>query len=138
VAHFLRQALKGEPVTIYGDGKQVRDLLYVDDLVRAMHTAHERMDIAAGQVFNMGGGAGNSVSLLELLEQIRLLTGETVKIEWGPERLADQRWFIADTAKIRNSLGWAPRTSVREGLRKLTAWYQSRPSLVEQSTAQVA
>jgi CDP-paratose 2-epimerase len=133
VAHFLRQALKGEPVTIYGDGKQVRDLLFVDDLVRAMHSVHEQMDLAAGHAFNMGGGRANSTSLLDLLDEIRLLTGTPVNVEWGTERLADQRWFVADTSKMRNLLGWSPRISIREGLRKLTSWYLSRSSVVDQA-----
>ncbi len=138
VAHFLRQALKDEPITIYGDGKQVRDLLFVHDLVRAMHLVHDNMDIAAGQVFNMGGGRENSASLLELLDEIRALTGNRVAIEWGSERLADQRWFVADTSKIRNLLGWTPRIGIRDGLRLLYNWYCSRPSLIDHAAVQVA
>ncbi|MBV9082721.1 MAG: GDP-mannose 4,6-dehydratase [Acidobacteriaceae bacterium] len=137
VAHFLRQALKGEPITVYGDGKQVRDLLFVDDLVHAMHLVHGNMDLAAGQVFNIGGGPQNSSSLLELIDEIRLLTGNAVNVEWGPERLADQRWFIADTSKIHSLLGWRPHVSIREGLRTLHEWYLSRGSLV-QAQVQVA
>jgi CDP-paratose 2-epimerase len=138
VAHFVRQALKGEPITIFGDGKQVRDLLFVDDLVRAMHLVHENMELAAGQVFNMGGGRQNSTSLLDLIQQLGTLTGGPVAIEWGPERLADQRWFVADTRKIRDVLGWTPEFSIREGLRTLYNWYLSRPSLFEHSAVQVA
>ncbi|MDQ2774000.1 MAG: SDR family NAD(P)-dependent oxidoreductase [Acidobacteriota bacterium] len=138
VAHFVRQALKGEPITIFGDGKQVRDLLFVDDLVRAMHLVHENMELAAGQVFNMGGGKQNSTSLLDLIQQLGTLTGSPVAIEWGPERLADQRWFVADTRKIRDVLGWTPQFSIREGLRTLYNWYLSRPSLFEHSAVQVA
>ncbi len=138
VAHFVRQALKGEPITIFGDGKQVRDLLFVDDLVRAMHLVHENMELAAGQVFNMGGGRQNSTSLLDLIQQLGTLTGSPVAIEWGPERLADQRWFVADTRKIRDVLGWTPQFSIREGLRTLYNWYLSRPSLFEHSAVQVA
>lgn len=138
VAHFLRQALKGEPITIFGDGKQVRDLLFVDDLVRAMRMALDQVDVAAGQAFNMGGGLQNSTSLLELIAEIRSLTRSKVEIEWGPERLADQRWFVADTSRARDVLGWRPKVSIREGLRKLHDWYLERPSLVEQRAVQVA
>ena len=138
VAHFLRQAMKSEPITIYGDGKQVRDLLFIDDLVKAMHLAMANINSVAGQVFNMGGGVENSTNLLDLIHEIQLLTGTRVGIEWGSERLADQRWFVANTARIRKSLGWVPTVTIQEGLRSLHEWYESRPALVAQSTVQVA
>ncbi|MGI9069888.1 MAG: SDR family NAD(P)-dependent oxidoreductase [Bryobacteraceae bacterium] len=138
VAHFLRQALKGEPITIYGDGKQVRDLLFVEDLVDAMLRVQENMPIAAGEAFNVGGGPENSSSLLELISEIELLTGSSVIVDRGPERLADQRWFVADTSKIRKLVGWSPRIGVREGLRALQNWYVGRPLLLAQSEVQVA
>ncbi|MFL6350658.1 MAG: SDR family NAD(P)-dependent oxidoreductase [Bryobacteraceae bacterium] len=138
VAHFLRQALKGEPITIYGDGKQVRDLLFVEDLVDAMLLVQQNMSIAAGDAFNVGGGPENSSSLIELISEIELLTGSTVAIDRGPERLADQRWFVADISKIQKLLGWSPRTNIREGLRALRDWYVARPSLLAQSEVQVA
>jgi CDP-paratose 2-epimerase len=138
VAHFLRQALKGEPITIYGDGKQVRDLLFVEDLVDVMRLVQDNMPIAAGEAFNVGGGAQNSSSLIELIREIELLTGTSVTVDYGPERLGDQRWFVADTSKIRNLLGWSPRRDIREGLRALQNWYLGRPSLFAQSEVQVA
>ncbi len=138
VAHFLRQAMKGEPITIYGDGKQVRDLLFVEDLVRAMRMAQENMSVAGGEAFNLGGGFDNSTSLLELLDEIKQLTGNPVDIDWGPERLADQKWYVADTRKIRALLGWTTTVSIRQGLRTLRDWYLERPALVAQSEAQVA
>lgn len=138
VAHFVRQAMKGEPITIYGDGKQVRDLLFVDDLVRAMQLAQEKIDITAGEPFNLGGGPANSTSLLELIQEIRRLTGNPVEIDWGPERLGDQKWYVADTSKIRNALGWSPVVSIREGVRALFEWYAERPWLIEHSKVMVA
>src|SRR5579884_2299255 len=107
VAHFIRQAMKGEPITIYGDGKQVRDLLFVDDLVRAMQLAIEHIERTAGEPFNLGGGPANSTSLLELIDEISALIGKRVEIDWGPERLGDQKWYVADTSKFRKALGWA-------------------------------
>ncbi len=138
VAHFLRQAMKGQPITIYGDGKQVRDLLFVEDLVRAMRLAHQNMAVASGEVFNMGGGVDNSTSLLELIDQLRVLTGNPVEIDWGPERLADQHWYVADTSKIQTLLGWSCSVRIREGLRALRDWYLERPALVAESQVQVA
>lgn len=138
VAHFVRQAMKNEPITIYGDGKQVRDLLFVDDLVRAMQLAHDNMDAVAGEPFNLGGGAANSVSLLEVIDEIRRLTGNPIEIDWGRERLGDQKWYVADTSKIRKVLGWSPSIGVREGIRTLHEWYLERPWLFEQSKVLVA
>lgn len=135
VAHFLRQALKGEPITIFGDGRQVRDLLFIDDLVRAMRAALDRIDRAAGKPFNMGGGVQNSTSLLNLIAEIEALTHSKVDIEWGPERLADQRWFVADTARAKDVLGWSPKIGIREGLRRLHKWYLERSAAVEQQHA---
>ena len=138
VAHFLRQVMKGEPVTIYGDGKQVRDLLYVGDLVSAMRLAQDNIKVTAGEAFNLGGGPSNSTSLLELLDQARIITGRPVDIDWGPERLADQKWYVANTSKIQARLNWKPTVSIREGLRRLHTWYLQRPSLIAQTEVQVA
>ena len=138
VAHFVRQAMKGEAITIYGDGKQVRDLLFAGDLVCAMRLAQENMDACSGTAFNLGGGPENSTSLLELITQLRSLLGGPVTIERGPERLADQRWYVADTSKIRKTLGWTPTTTIRQGLKALYRWYLEHPSLIEHAEAQVA
>ncbi len=96
------------------------------------------MRVAAGEMFNMGGGAENSTSLLELLDELRELTGNTIDVEWGSERLGDQRWYVADTSKIRKLLGWTARMSIQEGLRSLYSWYLNRPSLVGRAAVQVA
>jgi CDP-paratose 2-epimerase len=138
VAHFVRQTMKGEPITIYGDGKQVRDLLYVGDLVRAMRLALESIQSTAGQVFNVGGGPRNSTSLLDLIALLRQLAGFAIEIDWGPERLADQKWFVSDISKIQRLLGWTPATSILEGVTSLRDWYLERPNLIQHSEVQVA
>jgi len=138
VAHFLRQTMKGDPITIYGDGRQVRDLLFIEDLVRAMRLAQENSRLTSGEAFNMGGGPQNSASLLELIDQLRVLTGSSVEIDWGPQRQGDQRWYVADTSKIRSVLGWTPRIGIRDGLQTLYNWYLNRPALIAQSEVQVA
>ena len=138
VAHFLRQAMKGDAITIYGDGKQVRDLLFVGDLVRAMRLAQQNMETASGEAFNMGGGTANSTSLLDLIREIESLVGCPVKVDWGEERLADQRWFVANTSKFSALFGWKPETGVRKGLRCLYDWYVGPGSRVAQTVAQQA
>jgi CDP-paratose 2-epimerase len=135
VAHFLRQAMKGEPITIYGNGKQVRDLLFVEDLVRALRTAQDNIWQASGEAFNMGGGVENSTSLLDLIHQIESLIGHAVRINWGESRLGDQNWFVADSTKFRGRFGWCPQVSIREGLSRLYNWYLDRPSAVAHSVA---
>lgn len=138
VAHFLRQAMKREPVTIFGDGRQVRDLLFVDDLVRAMRLAMDNIETISGEAFNIGGGVANSTSLVDLIADIRTLLGHEVEVEWQDERLADQKWFVANTAKAEKALGWRPTTSIQMGLRALRDWYQERPALIAQAEVQVA
>jgi CDP-paratose 2-epimerase len=137
VAHFLRQSLKGEPVTIFGDGYQVRDLLFVEDLVRAMRRAFRCMKVACGQAFNIGGGYENSVTLNDVLSLIEKLMGDTVEIEYERERLADQKWYIANTRKAERLLGWRPETTVPSGLQRLLQWYRTHPELTK-STRQEA
>jgi CDP-paratose 2-epimerase len=122
VAHFLIRALQGLPITVYGDGKQVRDALYVEDLVDAMLRAHAAIDRLSGQAFNMGGGTRRTISLLELLEGIGDLTGRAPEVRFGPWRTGDQRYYVSDTRKFQAATGWAPRTSIREGVARLHAW----------------
>jgi CDP-paratose 2-epimerase len=122
VAHFLIRAMQGRPITIYGDGKQVRDLLYVDDLVNALTLAERCLPDIAGQAFNIGGGPDNTVSLLELIAQIAPLHGEAPMVEFGDWRVGDQRWYVSDGAKFSRATGWRPQIGVAEGIRRLYDW----------------
>ena len=122
VAHFLIQALQRRRLTLYGDGLQVRDVLFVEDLVDAMMLAHERMDRAAAEAFNMGGGPSQTVSLLELLDLIGSLSGERPQFTIEPWRPADQRYYVSDTSKFEVATGWRPRVTVREGIERLMEW----------------
>src|SRR5690606_16970862 len=122
VAHFLIAALRGEPLTLYGDGLQVRDILYVDDLVEAMLAAQRHCGALAGEAFNIGGGPANTTSLVELLDLIRDLTGERPLARVEPWRTADQRYYVSDTRKFGTRTGWAPRVGVRDGVGRLLDW----------------
>ena len=121
VAHFVSRALRGEPLTLYGDGMQVRDVLFIDDLVDAFVAARRGIDHLAGLAFNIGGGPGNAVSLLELLAQVTEVTGriETRFDRWRP---GDQRYYVSDCRRFQALTGWAPRVGVREGVQRLAAW----------------
>jgi CDP-paratose 2-epimerase len=122
VAHFLIKALRGETITLFGDGKQVRDILFVEDLVDAFLAAMDRIDTVSGQAFNIGGGPQNTTSLLELLDLIESVTGEAPKVQFQGWRPGDQRYYVSDTAKIETTTGWHPRTNVREGVQALHDW----------------
>ena len=125
VAHFLIRALDRHPITIYGDGLQVRDILYVDDLVRAFLLAQQHMPAVAGHAFNIGGGPTRTTSLVELVEIIGTLDGHPVALEFDAWREADQRYYVSDTRKFRDATGWTPRVSVTEGVRALHAWLRA-------------
>ncbi|HWM94044.1 MAG TPA: NAD-dependent epimerase/dehydratase family protein [Thermoanaerobaculia bacterium] len=122
VAHFAIRALEGKPITLYGDGMQVRDILYVEDLVRAFLLASEDIDKVRGQAFNMGGGPANTVSLLELIHLIGALHGELPKVSFEDWRTGDQRYYVSDTRRFEAATGWRPRVNVREGLGNLYNW----------------
>ncbi len=122
VAHFLIRALEGEPITIYGNGLQVRDVLFVEDLVDAMLRAQQHMLAITGQAFNIGGGGENTTSLLELMDLLTNVLGSRPAIRFEPWRVADQRYYVSDTAKFRAATGWFPATGVREGVARLHEW----------------
>lgn len=125
VAHFLIRALEGEPVTVYGDGRQVRDILDVSDAVEAYMRAWQRIDRVRGRAFNLGGGPANAVSLLDLLARIGALTGREVRVKFDAWRAGDQRWFVADTSAARAALDLPPPRSWLDGIAALAGWLQS-------------
>jgi CDP-paratose 2-epimerase len=122
VAWMTIAALTGRKITIYGTGKQVRDLLYVDDLVRCYRSAVEHIDEVAGEVFNMGGGTNNSVSLVEFLDLLEDICGHVLEPGRGPARPGDQPYFVADIRKAHRLLGWSPKVAVTAGVEQLAAW----------------
>jgi CDP-paratose 2-epimerase len=122
VAHFAFRAARGEAITVYGDGRQVRDLLFVDDLVDAMRLAREAAPRIAGQAFNVGGGPERAASLLDVIGRLDARRGRRHRVVFEPWRTADQRWYVSDTRKLQETLGWQPRTSVDAGLDGLCAW----------------
>ena len=122
VAHFILQALANEKITLYGDGMQVRDILYVDDLVDAFLLAWSRADQLKGEVFNMGGGPSNVVSLLELIRMLELLQKQNIDIQFQEWRQGDQKYYVSDFTKFSGFTGWTPKNSYRQGVVKLYEW----------------
>jgi CDP-paratose 2-epimerase len=123
VAHFVRSAAADSPVTIYGDGKQVRDALFVDDLVDAFERARESVDRLSGQAFNLGGGVGSTVSLLELIDHIERLTGRRLRTSFDLWRVGDQRYYVSDVSRFAKATGWHVRTNLETGLKALCEWF---------------
>ncbi|MFH1145199.1 MAG: NAD-dependent epimerase/dehydratase family protein [Candidatus Eisenbacteria bacterium] len=123
VAWFVIAALSGKPITIYGDGKQVRDVLWIEDLLAAYEAFIGNPDLR-GAVINMGGGPAHTLSLLELLEMIHEMTGVAPRISFSDWRPSDQKVYISDIRRAREILAWEPRTSPREGVSRLIAWTQ--------------
>jgi CDP-paratose 2-epimerase len=131
VAHFLIRTIEGKKLILYGDGMQVRDLLFVDDLVDAFLLAHSNIHTLSGQAFNIGGGLGNTVSLLELLEIIQSVHGSKPKVAIEDWRCADQRYYVSDTRKFKAATGWSPKVNARQGVERLYEWLrESRTAAV--------
>jgi CDP-paratose 2-epimerase len=125
VAHFLIRALEGRPITIYGDGRQVRDILDVGDAVNAYVAALDNIDHIAGSAFNLGGGPANAISLLELIGEMRGIIGRDIDLRFEEWRQGDQRWFVADTSKARATLGLPKPRGWRDGVAALAEWLAS-------------
>jgi CDP-paratose 2-epimerase len=128
VAHFLIRALRDEAVTVFGDGKQLRDVLFVEDLVDAFLRAEHDAARLAGTAFNIGGGPANTLSLRELLALIAELRGTPAAVDSGPWRQGDQRYYVSDTRAFTVATGWRPRVAPHEGVRMLHDWLVSNRS----------
>src|SRR3989440_10594081 len=127
VAHFLYAAIAGNPIAIYGDGKQVRDVLYVQDLLKAFEAVREKMQVTRGQVYNVGGGAANTTSLLELIEEIEKLTRRKVDYVYEQPRPGDQLVYITDCSKLEGDTGWRPVATVRQTLERIFHFRKQNP-----------
>lgn len=125
VAHFFIRALEGNPIVLYGDGFQVRDLLFVEDLVQAFVLARQNVGEISGRAFNIGGGPSNSVSLLELVDLIADMEAQRPQVKMEDWRPGDQRFYVSDSAQFREATGWRPRVGVEEGTHRLHEWLRS-------------
>jgi CDP-paratose 2-epimerase len=129
LAHFLIRTLTRKPITLYGNGIQVRDVLFVQDLVNALLLAQTHMSTLAGQAFNIGGGTANTTSLLELLALITEIHGQKPVIRFAAWRPGDQKYYASDIRRFSIATGWVPQVNVRQGVEALYAWFlQNRDS----------
>lgn len=130
VAHFAIKALNNEPITIFGDGKQVRDILFVDDLVNAFDLAVKNMDNIKGEVFNIGGGAENAVSLLKVLDIYNQINYQPVNINHEDWRAGDQKYYVSDISKFKEQTGWQPKINYKKGVARLYHWLSTQSRVV--------
>jgi CDP-paratose 2-epimerase len=128
VAYFLIQALEGRPITLYGDGHQVRDVLHVGDAVEAYLATWRAIDRVQGRVFNLGGGPANAVSLRRLLDYVSRILCRDLDIATSAWRPGDQRWFVADTRAIDTTLALPPKLDWHVGVQRLAGWLAEQPS----------
>lgn len=120
LAWFTIATITGRPITIYGDGKQVRDVLYIDDLIKC-YDEFVKSNLKYG-VFNTGGGPKNTLSLVELLDILERLTGKRSKINFSEWRMSDQKVYISDISELKEKLNWEPKIGTEEGIKKLVDW----------------
>jgi CDP-paratose 2-epimerase len=133
LAHFVIAAQLGRPVAIYGDGKQVRDMLYIDDLVRAYTLAIEKIESTRGNIYNIGGGARNTLSIWkEAGPQLERLLGKPIPVTYGDWRPGDQPVCVMDITKAEQELGWRPEIGLQDGVERLWNWVRDNRALFEE------
>ncbi len=132
VAWFTIAAQLGKPITIFGDGMQVRDVLYADDLFEAWDLATKNIDKVSGEIYNVGGGPNNTLSLLELLEMLEGLLEKKIDYKFDEWRPGDQPVYISDVSKIKDELDWEPKTIPQEGVEKMADWIITNTNLIQE------
>ena len=130
VAHFFYSALAGLPITVYGDGCQVRDVLHVHDLVDAMLAARDHRRTTRGEIYNLGGGPSRSVSVLEMLQQIEIGVGRPLDLHFAAIRPGDQPLYISDTRKLERDAGWQPRLALSDILNSIRGFWLENESAI--------
>ncbi len=128
VSHLAISAYKGENISIYGDGKQVRDVLYVDDLIAAFQLASEKLktDTKYRLVYNIGGGSGFTLSILELISELERLLSRKVRYKFSDWRPGDQKVYISDISKAKRDFNWQPKINPQEGVKRLLGWIKTQ------------
>lgn len=130
LAHFVIAVVKNRPISIYGDGKQVRDMLWVEDLIAAYDLCLHHSAKVAGDIFNIGGGPGNTISIwTESGPRLEALAGHPIPVTYGDWRPGDQRIYVSDIRKLKATLGWQPQTSLPDGFSRLYHWVKDHPHL---------
>ena len=122
IAWFMLASLTARPITVYGDGLQVRDVLFVEDLLDAYDAAWRNLPTASGRVYNIGGGPENTLSLLEVIDYLQRRSGRPLPLQWADARPGDQQIYISNIDRAGAELGWQPAIRLPQGLDKLYDW----------------
>lgn len=130
VAWFVIAAVLGKPLTIYGNGKQVRDVLFIDDLIRVYEAAWAAIGDVSGRVYNIGGGPGNTISLLDLLDFLEKECSLSIPVTYSDWRPGDQPVYISDIRRAKRDLGWHPEVAWTDGIRKLVDWVRDNKDML--------
>jgi CDP-paratose 2-epimerase len=137
LAWFTIAALSGKPITVYGDGKQVRDVLWVEDLIDAYLAAIERADLVKGRIYNVGGGPANALSIwAECGKYLEELMGDKIRVSYADWRPGDQLCCVLDIARAREDLNWSPKMSCREGIKALWSWVKDNLDVIKEELEQ--
>ena len=131
VAWFVIATVLNRPITIYGDGKQVRDVLFIEDLIAAYNLAWDNISKASGNIYNIGGGPSNTISLLDLIALLKEEVTPSIPISYADWRPGDQPVYVSDIGKAEAELGWRPQVSWDQGVRKLIGWVKENQSMLE-------
>jgi len=129
VAWFTIATALEHPIVIYGDGKQVRDVLFVEDLLDAFQLAAKEPEKHSGEIYNIGGGPDNTMSLLELLDLLRSLSGREIEYSFADWRPGDQQVFVSDIRRAKERMGWSPKVAPKEGVSRLYEWVMANKQL---------
>ena len=133
IAWFTLASMLGKPLTIYGNGKQIRDILWIEDLCDLYFEAWEKQEKVSGKIFNVGGGKSNCLSLLELIDLLQDLLPSVPVPEFDEWRPGDQKVYFSDISKVSRSINWSPKTTPMQGLEKLVMWAKSNLDLIRQT-----
>jgi CDP-paratose 2-epimerase len=129
-AHFAIAAVTGRPISIYGDGKQVRDMLYIDDLIAAYLSAFDQIETVSGRIYNIGGGARNTLSIwAEFGPLLERLLGKHLDVRYDDWRPGDQPVYISDITMAERELNWKPAVAVEDGIERLVRWVEANREL---------
>lgn len=131
VAYFVIQALLDKPITIYGDGKQVRDVLYIDDLIDAYWKSYKNRQKVSGEIFNIGGGKNNTLGILEFVKYLEQRLNKKIEYKFSSWRPGDQKYFVSDNTKLKKFLNWQPKISFDKGVEKLIEWVYKNKDLIQ-------
>ena len=130
VAWFTIQAVLNRPITIYGDGKQVRDMLFIDDLINAYQTAIQHINVTDGKIYNIGGGPSNTMCLHDLVNYLERLSSRKLKLNYEGWRPGDQPVFVSDIHKAKQEINWEPLVNPEQGVLRLYTWVSENQALI--------